>query len=608
VLSPDTILQNRYQIVRLVAEGGMGAVYEARDRRLGNIVALKETFSPGGELRQAFHREAEILAGLKHEALPKVIDHFSENDGQFLVMEWIPGDDLGKLLQKYPGPIPQSDALRWADRLLQTLEYLHTRQPPIIHRDIKPNNLKLDEHGEVILLDFGLAKEDSLKASQVYRSVRGYSLNYAPLEQIQGSGSDPRSDLYAVGATIYHLITGVLPIDAVSRATAIIERRPDPLQPAHVVNPAVYVAVSAVLEQAMAQDRGKRQSNARAMRTQLRLAAEAKPAAGPLPAKDQPAPERAVARRQSRSWVWIAASVLVLTLFASGLYLITARNTSVKTPAEASSPYAGTIPLTSRELIGGGYETERLYSFIAQPGELKITLDVIGSASVKVEALDSNKYRLYFDGGKENIRVSPYKDVERKIARLIVAGEQPVILRVGMTDPEKLEVFRLRIDGPAKLGDEKPSDPVVSALVEKFKDYDNPLPLTSNPIYGGPDRKQTAYYRLTAGPGEIKFLLDVISNYVTEIHVEVYNEEGVQFSFRDGKDKVSAPLDKTRRQNTGLLLLGGSQQILMRIKNPTPENVQAYRLRIDGPVQTVQGAGADPAATDAIKKLFDPQQ
>jgi eukaryotic-like serine/threonine-protein kinase len=166
-------------------------------------------------------------------------------------------------------------------------------------RDIKPNNLKLDEHGEVILLDFGLAKEASLKASQVYRSVRGYSLNYAPLEQIQGSGSDHRSDLYGVGATIYHLVTGLLPIDAVSRATALIEGRPDPLQPAHVANPAVSVAVSAVLEQAMAQDRGKRQPNAQVMRTQLRLATEAQPAVKAQPPSDQPANSVAVAGRRS---------------------------------------------------------------------------------------------------------------------------------------------------------------------------------------------------------------------------------------------------------------------------------------------------------------------
>jgi hypothetical protein len=259
-------------------------------------------------------------------------------------------------------------------------------------------------------------------------------------------------------------------------------------------------------------------------------------------------------------------------------------------------------------LVGRGTETERLYSFKAEPGEIKMTLDGIGIAVVKVEALDKNNYALYFDGGKDNLQISPTRDLERKVGRIIVGEEQPVTLRVSMRNPETLEVFRLRIDGPAKLEDKKPSDPVITALIEKFKDYDNPLSLTSNLIYGGPDRKKNTYYRLTAGPGEIKFLLDVISSsYTGEVYICVYSEEGVQLSFRDGSDKFSAPLDKTQKQNTGLLLLSSRQQILMRIKKPTPENVQAYRLRIDGPVQTVQATGEDPAATDAVKKLFDSQ-
>jgi hypothetical protein len=237
-----------------------------------------------------------------------------------------------------------------------------------------------------------------------------------------------------------------------------------------------------------------------------------------------------------------------------------------------------------------------------------MTLDGIGTAGVKVEALDKNNYALYFDGGSHSLQISPIRDLERKVGRIIVVNEQPVTLRISMRDPERLEVFRLRIDGPAKLEDKKPSDPAVTALIEKFKDYDNPLFLTSNLIYGGPDRKKDTYYRLTAGPGEVKFLLDVISSgYTADVFICVYTEEGVQLSFRDGKEEFSAPLDQTRRQNTGLLLLSRRQQILMRIKNPYPENVQAYRLRIDGPVQTVQAAGEDSAATDAIKKLFDSQ-
>src|SRR5262245_14285689 len=151
MLKANTMLQNRYLIIRHLAAGGMGSVYEARDQRLGNIVALKETFFVQESLRKAFHREASILATLRHPALPKVIDHFTEGSGQFLAMEYIRGDDLSIILEKHGKgdhkSIPQRDALMWADQLLGALEYLHSQRPPIIHRDLKPKNLKLNERG-----------------------------------------------------------------------------------------------------------------------------------------------------------------------------------------------------------------------------------------------------------------------------------------------------------------------------------------------------------------------------------------------------------------------------------------------------------------------------
>lgn len=138
MLAPDALLQNRYLILRPIGKGGMGAVYLAKDERLGNTIALKETFFEDELLRKAFEREARLLAGLRHPALPRVIDHFTEETGQFLVMEFIPGDDLEEMFKEQGGPFPLSDVLRWADQLLDALDYLHTQEPPIIHRDIKP--------------------------------------------------------------------------------------------------------------------------------------------------------------------------------------------------------------------------------------------------------------------------------------------------------------------------------------------------------------------------------------------------------------------------------------------------------------------------------------
>src|SRR5205085_2290127 len=195
MLSSETVLQQRYRIVRQLGQGGMGAVYEALDERLHRTVALKETLVETEELRRAFAREARLLANLNHPALPKVIDHFSEDAGQYLVMEYIAGADLARQLTERGQPFPIETVTRWADELLDALEYLHGNEPPIIHRDIKPANLKLSPQGRIILLDFGLAKGTAgqMTRAQVSVSVLGYTPNYAALEQIQGERTGPRS-------------------------------------------------------------------------------------------------------------------------------------------------------------------------------------------------------------------------------------------------------------------------------------------------------------------------------------------------------------------------------------------------------------------------------
>src|SRR5262245_11895788 len=167
-----------------------------------------------------------------------------------------------------------NQVLRWADQLLDALEYLHSHQPPIVHRDIKPQNLKLTEQGDVILLDFGLAKGAAAEMSQMGdsmgESLPGFTHHYAPLEQILGTGTDPRSDLYALAATIYRLITGSVPSDALTRAAAALERQPDPLRPANILNEQVPEAVAAVLTHALAQLPDNRPANASETRQALR--------------------------------------------------------------------------------------------------------------------------------------------------------------------------------------------------------------------------------------------------------------------------------------------------------------------------------------------------
>jgi formylglycine-generating enzyme required for sulfatase activity len=270
MLEVDSILQGRYRIVRKLGQGGMGAVYEAIDQRFGSTVALKETLVSGDALRKAFEREARLLNTLRHGALPVVIDYFTEGAGVFLVMQYIPGDDLMGMLEENGGPFAPDLALRWTDQLLDVLDYLHSHEPPIVHRDIKPQNLKLTRRGEVILLDFGLAKGSAGVAfGSESGSIAGYTPAYAPFEQIQGAGTDARSDLYSLAATAYHLLTGSAPTDALTRTGAILNSQPDPLRLANELNPKVPLAVSTLLHQAMAINREQRPSSAAEMRQML---------------------------------------------------------------------------------------------------------------------------------------------------------------------------------------------------------------------------------------------------------------------------------------------------------------------------------------------------
>lgn len=274
MLPANTVLQNRYRIVRQLGRGGMGAVYEAVDQRLSSIVAIKETLVTSEEARRAFEREASLLANLRHRSLPSVTDHFAEGEGQFLVMQFIPGEDLAQLLELRQRAFPPADVVRWAEVILGALEYLHSHNPPILHRDIKPANLKLTHEGELFLIDFGLSKgaAGQMQTLLTSRSVKGYTAAYAPLEQIHGGGTDPRSDLYSVGATLYHLLTYVPPVDAPTRFNALDDLQPDPMLPADQINSQVPQAMAQVLTQAMAMNRRNRPADAADMRRMLREA------------------------------------------------------------------------------------------------------------------------------------------------------------------------------------------------------------------------------------------------------------------------------------------------------------------------------------------------
>jgi WD40 repeat protein len=281
MLAPDTRLKERYRVLHKIGGGGFGYVYQAIDEVFGCSVAIKEIREEVASLdkvRKAFEREAKLLRNLKHESLPRVTDYFFQDQAQFLVMDFIEGEDLAarlrKRLQQHQGPFTCQELLPWADKILAALEYLHSRPESIIHRDIKPSNIKLTDDDEIYLLDFGLAKGvtgqmSTLIEGQTSSSVPGYTREYAPLEQLQDTGTEPQSDIYALGATLYHLLTGQFPASAPQRDEALQRGRGDPLRSAHEVNPAIPLAVSQVISQALAVRWWDRIGSAREMRAAL---------------------------------------------------------------------------------------------------------------------------------------------------------------------------------------------------------------------------------------------------------------------------------------------------------------------------------------------------
>lgn len=299
MLAKNEILQNRYKITRRLGQGGMGAVYEAKDdKRFGKAIALKEILIDADEtnpqrqkfLKRAFESEAKILTSLEHECFPQVIDYFVESERQFLVMELVQGENLSKLLENRQTPFSTDEVLNWAEQLLDALDYLHTLPRPVFHRDIKPQNLKLTRRGRIKLLDFGIAKASDVGngLTLTNQTFIAATLHYSPLEQIlkavdanyrefllQKFGekfvkvlvnrTDARSDIYALGATVYHLLTNTLPVDSLKRALKVFDGETDPLPNPQELNPLIPAAISEWILRAMEIENGERFANANEM-------------------------------------------------------------------------------------------------------------------------------------------------------------------------------------------------------------------------------------------------------------------------------------------------------------------------------------------------------
>lgn len=317
-------LENRYRVENLLGQGGMGAVYRAWDERLRMVVALKENALVTPDARAQFEREALVLARLHHSNLPKVTDHFVTADGlQYLVMTFIEGLNLAELLAAHGRQSP-AQVTAWLGQVCDALTYLHSQNPPIIHRDIKPQNIKITPDGHVFLVDFGLSKVGSTYQSTASGAL-GVTPGFSPLEQYGSAHTDPRSDVYALTATLYAMLTGETPPESVNRAVGTAA-----LILPHTINPDLGPALERALLHGLEMQPTNRPATVAVLRQELEVGLgspiPSPPVPRPWPASDmrqvsRPSPMPALVQRENRlsGWVLVGVGALVVVLLAVGI-------------------------------------------------------------------------------------------------------------------------------------------------------------------------------------------------------------------------------------------------------------------------------------------------
>ncbi len=358
-LQPGSLLNKRYKILEVIAHGGMGGIYRAMDESLGVEVAVKENFFSSDDHSRQFHREATILASLRHAHLPRVTDHFVlENQQQYLVMDFIPGDDLRKRVAN-TGRLEEAEALNIGISISEAVSYLHHREPPVLHRDIKPGNVKVTPGGQIYLVDFGLAKI-AQAGQQTTIGAQSLTPGYAPPEQY-GQGTDQRSDIYALAATLYNILTGHVPEDALTRAMGAAT-----LTPLREHSPNVSEETAAAVEKGMAVDPESRFQTIDAFRLALENARDrSQPRLQSAPSQSQtvigtPAQVSNIApvvvsaqpasrpRKGGSRWWAVSLTVLLLLGGVSGIGYLATRLLSSARPAQPTqTPTAVSATQTS---------------------------------------------------------------------------------------------------------------------------------------------------------------------------------------------------------------------------------------------------------------------
>jgi serine/threonine protein kinase len=296
VLPTGTLVNDRFRVKKLLGQGGYGNVYLVEDeaRLFGNRFALKESLSSTVSEHRQFTREAKWLLNIDHPNLPAVIAQFEWNARPYFAMAYVDGENLEDRVDRL-GPLPEDQVLSWMRPVIEAVLYLHSQKKPIIHRDIKPGNIIVTKDGRPLLVDFGIAKEvtPALRARKTTRAARAVSGGYSPLEQYTRGGTDVRSDVYALGATLYHLLTGVCPPEAPDIASGVV-KLPEPRQ----FNPKISRQTEQVILKAMRQKPEERYQTVREFLDALPGGPPASASAGSaVAAPPPPAPSSKSAKR-----------------------------------------------------------------------------------------------------------------------------------------------------------------------------------------------------------------------------------------------------------------------------------------------------------------------
>ena len=338
-LTSSTLLENRYRIRGILGQGGMSHVYLADATRLQMLVAVKENLQTSSEARAQFEREAQYLARLAHPSIPRVIDSFTdvENGRQYLVMEYIEGEDLAAMIKRV-GPLPEAATLAWIRQIMDAVEYLHSRQPPMIHRDIKPANIKITPQGKAVLVDFGIAKVYDPNRGTV-TGLPAVTAGYAPPEQY-GFRTTQRSDIYALGATLYTMLTGQIPPDAPLRQAG-----EEGLVPPRRLAPISGQTEKTILRAMQVENTQRWQSVG-----EMRAALEGRVATPPPAQVPQPVPLK---RPTASNPVVIGGIIgtfilLVLVVGVVGMTLALGSNNSTRTPAPTLAAIANTLSIPTQ--------------------------------------------------------------------------------------------------------------------------------------------------------------------------------------------------------------------------------------------------------------------